>query len=324
MKKKILTLVAVCAAMTANATVLRVSNVNGSTAPYSTIQSAVDAATAGDTIMVDGSTESYGETEIDKQLVLIGPGYWINDNELVQEAVPSAKVQFIVNKGAAGTIIKGFSTSDRLNAAFEIHADKCVVTRCYIKSSSYLGILFTREDSNDPMPSGAVVHQNFFDGCNVGGSSTNVQITNNIFCKRGQGEWDISGMESSYIAYNTMINGENIEISYAPFNMVNTSTIEYNILWSKEIRYDNIGIKDKNHWGDNLVTNVYPSSFNTDKDVQAAELAVSEGKYGAFAGDSPYVLSGIPAAPVIEDLIVPTTVEAGSKMKVTLKVGIQK
>ena len=58
--------------------------------------------------------------------------------------------------------------------------------------------------------------------------------------------------------------------------------------------------------------------------MKAAEQALPEGDYGAFAGDSPYVISGIPSAPVIEDLVVPTTVEAGSKMKVTIKVGIQK
>lgn len=49
MRKTILTLVAICAATTAYATVLRVSNVSGSTAPYSTIQAAHDAASAGDT-----------------------------------------------------------------------------------------------------------------------------------------------------------------------------------------------------------------------------------------------------------------------------------
>ena len=79
MRKIIVAMVALCAAMTANATILRVSNVNGSTAPYSTIQAAHDAASAGDTIMVDGSNTVYEETEISKKLVLVGPGFWINE-----------------------------------------------------------------------------------------------------------------------------------------------------------------------------------------------------------------------------------------------------
>ena len=108
MRKTIVTLVALCAAMTANATILRVSNVNGSTAPYSTIKAAHDAASEGDTIMVDGSETRYGLTEISKRVVLIGPGFWINDNGLVQESAPAAIAEFLIHAGAAGTVIEGF------------------------------------------------------------------------------------------------------------------------------------------------------------------------------------------------------------------------
>ena len=54
-------------------------------------------------------------------------------------------------------------------------------------------------------------------------------------------------------------------------------------------------------------------------------LNLSKGlAYGAFAGNDPYILSGVPAGPVVQDLIVPTTVEKGSKMNVTIKVGVVK
>lgn len=327
MRKTIVTLVALCAAMTANATILRVSNVNGSTAPYSTIKAAHDAASEGDTIMVEGSENEYEKTVIEKRLVLIGPGFWLNNNGIVEEAAPSAKVQFVVQKEAPGTVIKGFSTSNRINAAFRINADNCVVTRCYITSSSYYGVQFGRENSNDPIPSGAVVHQNFFKNCNVSGWQiimTNVQITNNIFAHYDMTVYDIQDISNSQIAYNTMICTDD-ESMWRNFATVNTSTIEHNILWHPEVWYSNIGIADDNEKSGNYIQNIIsPDAVNTDKDVKAAEQALPEGDYGAFAGDSPYVISGIPSAPVIEDLVVPTTVEAGSKMKVTIKVGIQK
>lgn len=327
MRKTIVTLVALCAAMTANATILRVSNVNGSTAPYSTIKAAHDAASEGDTIMVEGSENEYEKTVIEKRLILIGPGFWLNNNGIVEEAAPSAKVQFVVQKEAPGTVIKGFSTSNRINAAFRINADNCVVTRCYITSSSYYGVQFGRENSNDPIPSGAVVHQNFFKNCNVSGWQiimTNVQITNNIFAHYDMTVYDIQNISNSLIAYNTMICTDD-ESMWRNFATVNTSTIEHNILWHPEVWYSNIGIADDNEKSGNYIQNIIsPDAVNTDKDVKAAEQALPEGDYGAFAGDSPYVISGIPSAPVIEDLVVPTTVEAGSKMKVTIKVGIQK
>jgi len=62
-------------------------------------------------------------------------------------------------------------------------------------------------------------------------------------------------------------------------------------------------------------------------EVQNAELDnqfnAMEGK-GAFAGDDPYVISGIPAGPVIQDITVPSTVEQGGTLNVTIKLGIQK
>ena len=46
--------------------------------------------------------------------------------------------------------------------------------------------------------------------------------------------------------------------------------------------------------------------------------------YGAFAGDNPYVISGIPAGPIIEELTIPTSAEEGSSMEVAIKLGTVK
>ena len=90
--KKLLILSAVCMAMTAQATVLRVSNRTNSGAPYSSISEAISAAEEGDTIMVDGSNTSYSGVTLTKRVVLIGPGFLLSDNSLVAEGSPSAKI----------------------------------------------------------------------------------------------------------------------------------------------------------------------------------------------------------------------------------------
>ena len=341
MRKTIVTLVALCAAMTANATILRVSNVNGSTAPYSTIQAAHDAASAGDTIMVDGSNTVYEQTEISKKLVFVGPGFWINENGMVQESVPSATVSFVVHKEAAGTVIEGFRLYYYINYAISIRADNCVVRRCYLKNGSGVGIQFSRDDDKDPNPTGAVIHQNFFDDCGIGiyrleyeTSMTNLQITNNIFVHNDGSHNDISSISNSYIAYNTMVGGANY---YQGFAFVNASTIEHNIIRlikteehyknfrNEIIRYGNMYDVDDNEWSDNVEKLSAKVEYNTDKDIPNIEwIKEYSSNYGAFAGDSPYILSGIPAAPMIEDLVVPTSVEAGSKLNVTIKLGIQR
>jgi hypothetical protein len=335
MRKIILTLVAFCAAMTANATILRVSNVNGSSAPYSTIQAAHDAASAGDTIMVDGSNTRYGLTEVSKQLVFIGPGFWINENGLVQESAPMAIVEFLIHPGAAGTVIEGFTFKYEMTQLLTINANNCVVRRCYFwNHGGYTAITFSRDKVDGSYtgsnPTGAVIHQNFFADCGIiasflqgEGLMTNVQITNNIFLKNEGTVYDINNFSDCYIAYNTMIGSG----TWKPFRTVHASTIEHNIVKEAKAYYSNINIVDNNEWSDNIEVGYAekPIEYQTDKDIRDLEsIKEYSANYGAFAGDSPYVLSGIPAAPVIEDLVVPTTVEAGSKMNVTIKVGIQK
>ncbi len=336
-KKTILFLAALCMAVAANATIIRVSNVNGSSAPYSTIQAAVDAASVGDTIMVDGSNTAYDLTTIDKTLVLIGPGYWMNDNGLVDESAPAAKAGFLIKKSAARTVIEGFNITRGAGIPLAIHADNCVIRRCYIIGSTGYGISFSRDDSQDPYPTGAVIHQNFFYRCAIAGSTgpflvSNVQVTNNIFVDNGT-NLEVKYIENSYIAYNTMLGYANYETQdNGHFREVHTSTIEHNIIREQKVYYSSTTIDD-NEWSDNYITSALTDSngeevhksYKTDKDIYDAELKVTNGQnYGAFAGDSPYVLSGIPAAPVIQDLVMPTTVEKGSKMNVTIKVGVQK
>lgn len=339
MRKTIVTLVAVCAVMTANATILRVSNVNGSTAPYSTIQAAHDAASAGDTIMVDGSDTEYDNAVISKRVVLIGPGYWINENGLVQEAAPLAKAELEIRSTAAGTVVEGLSFIKKINWGIKINADNCVVRRCYFyHGASNRAIAFGRDESTDEYrdPKGAVIHQNFFYNCkiettNTKESMTNIQITNNIFVN-DIAEYNINYIVASYIAYNTMLSSISYACGSTAFRNVYASTIEHNIIrltknlddqyvkWSCSTVSD-----DNNEWNDNYEIKPFDINYKTDKDIRdLGSLNNQSGIYGAFAGDSPYVLSGIPAAPVIEDLIVPTTVVAGSKMNVTIKLGIQK
>lgn len=348
MKKKILTFVAICAAMTANAAILRVSNVNGSTAPYQTIQAAHDAADAGDTIMVDGSMTKYDKTIITKQLVIIGPGYWITENGLVQEGAPSATAEFEIRRGAPGTVIEGFWFRN-VNGPVVIMADNCVVRRCYFYDhGGYKAIIFSRDQNkDDPDPTGGVIHQNFFADCAITtrylqGLMTHVQITNNIFVNNGASESDIQNINSSYIGYNTMI-GSNNRVGLAT---VYGSTIEHNFIRIAEVDkrlethpnwklwLSNANYLDTNEWNDNieLPHSKKDVDYKTDKDIYTLEQTLNEGNdCGAFAevySDdpilSPYVISGVPSAPVIQDLVVPTTVEAGSKMQVTIKLGIQK
>ncbi len=327
MKKKIVTLVVFCAAMAANATILRVSNVSGSTAPYSTIEAAHDAASPGDTIMVDGSPTGYGKITITKKLVLLGPGYLLLENGIVDEAAPSAQVGITLSENktstAAGSVVTGFTI---LGGGISVNVSNCIIKRNYFPGSNSNSAIDLRADN-------CVIHQNFFSNYSNVLRTAGVgyyivhpfQFTNNIVVKSHK---IISGLANGYIAYNTFIPTEkkDNENEYYCWDNVANSTFEHNIMPTTFVRYGSTSLTNNNEYSDNYigVFDVDLTTLTTDKAVMTVEKAMSENKYGAFAGDSPYVISGIPAAPVIENLIVPTSVEAGSKMSVTIKVGVQK
>ena len=248
--------------------------------------------------MVDASTQSYGNFLIDKRIVLLGPGFCLGKNNIIAEGAEAAtfdKIEII----AEATVVKSVAASSQITVA----AHKVVVNRCFVKGPVYL-----RNASN------SIISQNRITGMLEGYGSSYVenyiQATNNLISGR------ISCLHNSYIAYNT--------ISSSIFSCKDC-TVNNN--WGTSDVFKN-NSNDGNSFNDNYVSTDYRGAISNTNygDGDAVALEVDEGlrsTYGAFAGDAPYVLSGVPAGPIVQELIVPTTVEQGNKLQVTIKVGIQ-
>lgn len=296
MKKKLVILAAICSmAVAAHAKTLRVNNVDPS-ASYATITAAVNAAVDGDTIMVEGTSKDYDETTLDKKVVLIGPGYWLRENGIGTEAAQSANIQSITTT-QEGTVIMGVHVWGNI----QVDGSKTIIARCCIDG----GVSIKKDVTN------CIIRQNFIKG-DVGSGydhSFYHQITNNIF-----GNVACKGVNESYIAYNTSYNhwGESF------WNSANCK-IEKNIFYTNDI---NVG--DGNTIQDNYIVGEAYQDIQTDKDVRDCPLPQEANGYGAFAGNDPYVISGIPAGPIIEELTIPTSVEEGTTMEVTIKLGSTK
>lgn len=306
MKKLFFTLVAVSVCAASNAKILRVSNVSGSSAPYSTIAAAHDAASTGDTIMVDASPISYGDITLTKRLVVLGPGYWLVENGIVEEGASAATFSNI-DSYIEGSVFKGIYMD-----GITIRGAKTIVSRCYI----YNNISIKLGADN------CVIHQNYIKGYIKGQKSdTSVtayhQITNNII---GGNEWRIvENMNNIYFAYNTCLyRGQNVWFN--SYMYIYNSTAEHNFT-PKGISVDE---KSNNSVSDNYIPSIWEPAGNRDYQLKETYVADEGKNYGAFAGSDPYVLSGVPSGPVIQDLIMPATVEIGSTMNVTIKVGVVK
>ena len=301
MKKFLFVLVAASVTMAAQAKILRVSNVEGSSAPYKSISAAIDAAEEGDTIMVDASSTSYGGFAIRKRVVLLGPGYWLQENDIIQEGGGQA-IAGEITIYAKGAVVKGVT----FNGDIEIRGSQVVISRCRLVRGNIV------IDSNFD---NCIIHQNFLRGLN-GYASSNHQITNNIIAgDEADPTASILSVTDSYIAFNTFVGvvPKHMDDNYWG---VRNCTIEKNIFKGVP------AFHSSSHYGDNYVPELWNYDVTmTDKEVLAVAPNLS---YGAFAGNDPYILSGVPAGPVVQDLIVPTTVEKGSKMNVTIKVGVVK
>ncbi len=323
--KKLLILSAMCMAMTAQATVLRVSNVTNSGAPYATIPAAIEAAVDGDTIMVDGSPDKYSEAtgttgslNINVRVVLMGPGYLLTQNGVQSNGDLTAEISkdIKITDGAAGTIIQGVNLT---GASVDIQVPNVVITRCKVDCDVYISSNATN----------CVLHQNLFTDY-VGRSNYNnytaynAQVTNNIFMRENSTSYGIlRGFNESTIAYNTFTQKAKTTSSVAQLAQMSGCTIEHNVFFGPELTLANNTLLD-NYWGDG--DSPY-QELTTDLEVKNADLGEQKdamaGK-GAFNGDDPYVISGIPAGPVIQDITVPATVEQGGTLNVTIKLGIQK
>lgn len=291
MKRKLI-FALLCSSAICHASVLRVNNVDTS-APYSTIAKAVEAAAEGDTILVEGSTVDYDATTIDKRLVIMGHGYWLRENGIATEAAESANIQSLTTT-AEGSAFMGL----HVWKAFRVEGAKTVVTRCRLDE----GVSIAKGANN------CVIHQCFLTG-DVGSGydhSYYHQITNNIF-----GSIGCKGIGYSYIAYNTSYTkwGES-------FWNTDNCKIEKNVFYTSEI-----DTGDGNTIQDNYVAGDVYENIQTDMDVRDTEMPDAAKGYGAFAGEDPYVISGILAGPMIEELTIPASVEEGGTFEATVKIG---
>lgn len=290
--------------LSTNAKVLRVSNVTGSSAPYTNYYDAQNDAVDGDTIMFDGSKTPYcadGDTlKIKKRVTITGPGYFLTENGINNENGATANFNLIQTE-VDGVVISGVVVTRRI----VLNSNNNIITRNHVYD-----ITFSRATTQN------IIHQNYIKMAPSGDywdSATYLQITNNIFAF-GSDTNRLCYLDHATIKYNTF---------QQPFGFlrITNSTFEYNITPELDLSNNDGNTAINNHIIDGYKTY---SGCQNDKDIYTIDSTINQGAYGAFAGEDPYVLSGIPAGPVIEDVEIPASIAKGKELNVTVKIGISK
>lgn len=347
MKKILFTLVFVafttlclCASVSAQ-TVRRVNKTPGLNDPaiYTSVQAAHDASADGDIIYVeptDVDNGAYGDVTFNRRVTLIGTGYDLKTTPNTSFDKRQVSMTYITfENGSAGSLVMGMAAY-----AFNIYDINCTVTRCAFYSVSMgraqtlLGGVYSY--GNNPTITNcrlAVIN---------GGQATNAIISNNI------GDLTISELTGAVINYNTIYCSNSVR-----FNNVDGSTITNNIFDARDrtLGYSVMdGLSNGTTVSNNLCTNIaglptgggnvnstnpnlvfitanpWPSSTYIDNNLQLATSSpartVGPGStpIGAFAGNNPYVLSGVPNVPVITTFFNTGAGTTATPLNVTISV----
>jgi hypothetical protein len=159
--KQIFLLLGLALTMGTQATVRTVSNFPATLAQFNTIQAAVDASSAGDTVYVHGSPNQYSSFDLtNKRLVVIGPG-WSPLKQLPFDAVINTDIVVggingvdITGTASSGSIIHGLTfvggTGIRINTSainnlqfIRIHlANSNIIFSGSVSGGTWTGYLF--------------------------------------------------------------------------------------------------------------------------------------------------------------------------------------
>lgn len=287
------------------ARILRVNNTPGIAVEFTSFQDAYTEAQNGDTLYIEGSATpylKYGSTfVINKKLTIFGPGYWLVENGIVNYGAANAKMGDLTTLDIKkeGVNIYGLETS-----IISINASKVVISRC---KTGRINLGSVSEVS---------LHQNYIDGNLSGGydTSSNVTVTNNIIIATS-----IVNFKSCVFNYN--------HIDCYTASEIYSTTFKNNIV---KVGYDfkissNCSFDETNYKGDWYLQCLgSDTEFKKDVDYQLrddSDLLTKDpnGKQiGAFGGNDPYIISGVPNIPLIKEIDVSASANVADGLKVNL------
>lgn len=351
MKKSLLFLSLCLAVVSAQATVIQVDNNAGAAAKYTLLQKAIDDANGGDTIYISGSPNYYDATTIklNKKLVLIGPGYFLGENNQTQSSNLTAKIYGMeVGQGADNSVITGLtfdnqalslSKKDYSGSTGTNPATNVTIRRNMIKS---LVLNFV---------SGTLIEQNYFlnnsSHIYLAKTTSNTLIQNNLLLGNASFSTEpcVYG-DPGYALTNTVIRNNTLSKNLSNLNGIkiennifiagfledcDNNTLKNNVFSSSQVvsipsnstgnTYDGYNNKFTATASDLFVA----ASPKTDKDFilkansPAAGAGIDGIDAGAFGGLNAYKLSGLPPIPSIYEV---TTTGVGTKengLKVVIK-----
>ena len=279
-----------------------------------------------DTLHVEGTNIVYDGVDFRKKVIVIGTGYFLNENPNVSNTVSEADVAYVFfDAGSEGSQLIGVHVGS--NNGIRINVSNILIKRCRIdyniRVSYNISDIFVLQNyfSNIPNTTSSAI------SVNNNGFPTNFIFDNNICKKTLWFAW------SATIVWNAEECNNNVfdcpAISGSPSILMNTTSFKNNILKtsaatvninsnvvSSDVSY-NTSASATNQFGttnNNIVVTdmstlfVDPSTNTDDGRYQlkpgsaAGADGADRGAFGGAAFDNRYTLSGLAPIPVIYDI----------------------
>ncbi len=301
---------------------------------------------AGDTIHLEGAVASYSNADINKRLVIIGPGYLLDENPGSSNTLLEAKIGGIdFNTGSSGSELIGVSiVGSNLSIDIGVGVSNITIKRCRIDYDIYVAYnnadIFILQNyfaninnsqasaisiSNLGFPSNFIFNNNivkrplllFYSSTTY----TAAEVKNNIFdCPAITGNPSIRLNTGSF--QNNILKNP---AATANVNNNNSVNVSYNVSSSNSNQFgtanNNIVVTNINSIFVDPVTNSTDGDYQLLSTWATANPGADGAPRGAFGGASPtrrYTLSGLAPIPVIYEINTSGVAGPGG-LQVTIK-----
>lgn len=315
----------------------RVNNNAGisGTRVYSTFAAAHTAAAANDIIIVEPSSVSYGTVTITKPLKIYGNGYHLTTNTSLKADPRNStfdNVEF--NTGSGGSEIYGITSgSISVYGVSNITISRNYVSNIYYTTQNKAGTTQT-SISNLVLSRNHIVSTISHTG-SLSGTVSNVLVNNNILNWMTASNdpviqsWVVRNNTFTSAAANLSLVNSVLENNF--FAAAGSSPSLGNVTWSYNVSTGNTfsgGIGNVNNY--DVVTNselvgtgsgISPDRQYQVKDGSPLKTMGNGGiEVGAYGGNTPYVISGIPPIPSVVSMVNSGTGDNTNPVKVTITV----
>ena len=352
MKKiTLLLFVATCFAFYANASIWRVNNNENVDADFTDLQAAIDDANVMpfDTIYLEASNTSYGSIDVDKPLVIIGAGYFLEENDSTQaQKAPSILKDIDFKDGSSGSVLYGCSFDEAGTNTSSTYPNVIIRTgNIKISRNSWqystnavydvFAIYIIADNLTDLIIENNYIEiYNGWDPCQAIYSDQigiDLVIRNNYLAASAGGSdigyaLNLPSVNNNCEVRNNVFNGD---VTINDAIMLNNVMISGTLLGSNNIYHNNIanetqfGNQNGNQENVDMATVFvdHLSGIDNGLVLKAGSPAIGAGfsgeDCGLFGGNHPYVLSGIPPIPAIFEIENSGIGNSGTPIQVILK-----